>query len=268
MLAAVCLLIAVSTVHADSLRDEILNKLNQLNVQSSDANEANESSESATMSGDASVSEQVNGSATVSEDSSSGNTKLIQLESETEMDQEVDESMFVHQLSLKEIKSQTEFAMTLSSRDQSKVSFDCWTRDENTCATKNCVWVQGVCSISPAAYSLVCGFYCEKEYCIEPLAGNSPETPCVPKPKTYESLCPAIKYKELCNDQYGLCTWNAKKATCAPAPTCCSKARNYCSKRKNALLNPAVSACQKFTNKGGLCVFSSANCNANTSVVV
>jgi hypothetical protein len=142
-----------------------------------------------------------------------------------------------------------------------KMSFSCWLLAEDTCESEDCTWKDSKCTLSPAAYSKLCAFYCETSICVQPPGNVEPgSVVCPVKPFATEGLCQAIKLESNCALQSGLCKWTAKEG-CVNTATCCSKAEASCKRKRNRqLLATAVKACTGFASEKSMCSFWKSQC--------
>jgi len=140
-----------------------------------------------------------------------------------------------------------------------RMSFDCWSKPQNECESQYCIWKSDKCTISPAAYALLCSFYCEDSICVSPSADAPTGIPCFAKPKFVTGLCDAIILQPNCNLQKPMCQHN--KGGCSDAPTCCSRALAYCSdKNPKPKLSKVLHSCAGYANKKTLCGFANSTC--------
>jgi hypothetical protein len=157
---------------------------------------------------------------------------------------------------------QSDFAILLQQKQ--RTSFDCWKNIESSCESQYCLWKDGQCTISPAAFYLICETGCEAALCVQ-LPPNVPpgSMVCPVKATAIKGLCPTIQNETNCGLQMGLCNWSPKTDKCVTAYSCCGRAQSYCQmkKKRQQRLKLALKYCKGFaTNKHNLCSFWRNQC--------
>jgi hypothetical protein len=149
-------------------------------------------------------------------------------------------------------------------QQKQRTSFDCWKSIESSCESQYCLWKDGQCTISPAAFYLLCEIGCETALCVQlPPSVPPGSMVCPVKATAIKGLCPAIQNETNCELQMGLCKWSPQTGKCVTAYSCCGRAGSYCQmkKKKQSRLRSALKYCKGFaTNKHNLCSFWRKQC--------